>query len=87
VKNTGMTRFVDNLGRIVIPSELRQTLGINPGDPFHIFVDDNSIILRPYNPGCILCGNIEGLEQHHGKLVCQNCREELVNIAAQAARM
>lgn len=49
MKATGMTRSVDSLGRIVLPKEIRRTLGINHGDPVEFFVDGDSIILRKYN--------------------------------------
>ncbi len=57
MKATGIVRKVDELGRIVIPMELRRTLDIEKEDSVEIFVDDGSIVLRKYEPACIFCGN------------------------------
>ena len=54
MKSTGIVRKVDELGRIVLPKELRQTLNINEKDPIEIFVDNSSIILQKYEPACML---------------------------------
>ena len=54
MKSTGIVRKVDELGRIVLPKELRQTLNINERDPIEIFVDNSSIILQKYEPACML---------------------------------
>lgn len=48
MKSTGVVRKTDELGRIVLPMELRKTIGIDPRDPLEIFIDGDSIILRPY---------------------------------------
>lgn len=58
MKATGIVRKVDELGRVVIPIELRRTLGIGEKDPLEIFVDGEEIILRKYEPCCVLCGQI-----------------------------
>ncbi|HZK56086.1 MAG TPA: AbrB/MazE/SpoVT family DNA-binding domain-containing protein [Desulfosporosinus sp.] len=74
----GIIRKIDQLGRVVLPKELRQTLSIEMGDSLAIFVnDDDEIILKKYQLGCVLCGNIEHLRQRKGKLVCQNCIDNL----------
>ncbi|MEK8133128.1 AbrB/MazE/SpoVT family DNA-binding domain-containing protein [Paenibacillus filicis] len=76
-KATGIVRRVDDLGRVVIPMELRRTLGIGEKDALEIYVDENSIILKKYDPGCILCGSVEGkLVQFKNKLVCKHCLTE-----------
>ena len=78
IKATGVVRKVDDLGRIVIPMELRKTLGINESDPLEIYVDDNGkFILRKYSPGCVFCGNMEGVKEFNGKNVCGHCLKEL----------
>lgn len=70
----GIIRKIDQLGRVVLPKELRQTLSIETGDSLAIFVnDDDEIILKKYQSGCVLCGNLEQLRQRNGKFVCQNC--------------
>ena len=58
MKATGIVRNVDMLGRIVIPMELRRTLGIEEHDPVEIFTEGDTVILRKYQCGCALCGNM-----------------------------
>ncbi|MFF5818488.1 AbrB/MazE/SpoVT family DNA-binding domain-containing protein [Lysinibacillus capsici] len=50
MKSTGIVRSVDNLGRIVIPAELRNVLGIDKQDPLEIFINGDQIILQKYQP-------------------------------------
>lgn len=59
MKSIGITRKVDELGRIVIPIETRRLLGINEGDSLQIFIDNDKIILKKYQPGCIICNNCD----------------------------
>ena len=73
MKSTGIVRKVDELGRIVLPIELRRTLGIEEKDRIEIFVDGDSVILRKYQPGCLLCGNANDLILYKGKTICQEC--------------
>jgi len=70
-KCTGMVRKIDNLGRIVLPIELRSVLGIKTKDPPEIFVDEKEIILVPYRPGCVFCGRMDDLIELRGKKVCK----------------
>lgn len=77
MKATGIVRKVDELGRIVLPIELRRTLDIDIKDPIEIFVDDNYIILKKYEPACIFCGNAKNIKVISGKNVCSDCIEEL----------
>jgi len=80
-KTTGIVRKVDELGRIVLPKELRTTMGIDEGTPLEIYVDRKTgeIILKVYQPGCVLCGNIPGEKafELEGKQVCANCCTEI----------
>lgn len=80
MKATGIVRKVDELGRIVIPIELRRNLGIEIKDPMEIFVDDDCIVLRKYEPTCIFCGSDYEVVNHQGKNICKNCIEELKNL-------
>lgn len=73
MKSTGMTRKVDELGRVVIPIELRRTLQIEEKDPLEIYVDGEKIILRKYEPGCIFCGNADKLRNFKDKNICEDC--------------
>ena len=77
MKSTGIVRKVDELGRIVLPIELRRTLGIDDNDSLEIFVEDNTIVLRKYLPACIFCGNARDIVSYKGKNVCGNCAREL----------
>ena len=77
MKATGIVRKVDELGRIVLPIELRRTLGIEIRDPLEIYVDDESIMLKKYTPACILCGESGDLVEYKGKKICRKCLEEL----------
>jgi AbrB family transcriptional regulator, transcriptional pleiotropic regulator of transition state genes len=75
LKSTGVVRKVDELGRVVIPIELRRTLGIAIGDPVEFFVDSERIVLKKYAPGCVLCGSVEEVTEGPGnKLICTTCR-------------
>ena len=77
MKSTGIVRKVDELGRIVIPIELRRSLGIDIKDSLEIFVDEEHVILKKYAPACIFCGQAKDVEQYKGKNICPSCREEL----------
>jgi transcriptional pleiotropic regulator of transition state genes len=77
MKSTGVVRRVDELGRIVIPMELRRTLNIGEKDPLEIFVAEDMIILKKYTPGCIFCGSVENVQQYKDKKVCQDCLREI----------
>ena len=73
MKSTGIVRKVDELGRIVLPIELRRTLGIEEKDRIEIFVDGESIILRKYQPACIFCDNAKDIINYKGKNICTDC--------------
>lgn len=73
MKATGIVRKIDELGRIVLPKELRRTLGIGEKDPMEIYTDGKGIILRKYAPGCAFCGSVNGVRYIHGTPVCGAC--------------
>jgi len=77
MKSTGIVRKVDELGRIVLPMEIRNTLDISPKDPLEIFVEGDQIILRKYEPCCVFCGSINDNVLLNGKRVCKACIEKL----------
>lgn len=79
MKSTGIVRKVDELGRVVIPIELRRTLNINEKDALEIYVEKNRIILQKYEPTdeCVFCGNTEKLALFREKNICGNCLKEL----------
>ncbi len=73
MKATGMVRKVDELGRIVLPAEIRQAMEINVKDPLEIFTDDGKIVLQKYYPSCIFCTNAENLVYFNQKRICPSC--------------
>lgn len=77
MKSTGIVRKVDELGRIVLPIELRRTLDIAEKDALEIYVDDGTIILRKYEPSCIFCGASSDVITFKGKNICPKCLDEL----------
>lgn len=80
MKSTGIVRKVDELGRIVLPIELRRTLDIAERDELEIYLDDDKVVLRKYEPSCIFCGSSCGLVTYHGRNVCMECIENMSNI-------
>ncbi|HVE47769.1 MAG TPA: AbrB/MazE/SpoVT family DNA-binding domain-containing protein [Acidimicrobiales bacterium] len=72
-----MARKVDDLGRIVLPVEMRRLFGIRAGDALEIGVDDKGIVLRKVESRCVFCGGDEALRSHREKLVCGACVAEL----------
>lgn len=77
MKSTGIVRKVDELGRIVLPIELRRTLDIAEKDALEIYVDGNSVILKKYQPACVFCGDSREVKAFHGQNICANCQREL----------
>lgn len=80
MKSTGIIRKVDDLGRIVLPIELRRTLDIAERDELEIYLDDDKVVLKKYEPSCIFCGSSCGLVTYHGRNVCMECIENMSNI-------
>ena len=77
MKSTGIVRKVDELGRIVLPIELRRTLDIEVKDALEIYVDGSQIILKKYEPACIFCGNAKNVIHFKGRNLCEDCLHEL----------
>lgn len=73
MKSTGIVRKVDELGRIVLPIELRRTLDIAERDALEIYVDEDRIILKKYMPACLFCGNARDIIDYKGKNICPDC--------------
>ena len=74
MKSTGIVRKVDELGRIVLPIELRKSMEIDKkGDAVEIFIDDDRIILKKYQPACVFCGDADEVVPFGGKLLCRSC--------------
>ncbi|MCL2518552.1 MAG: AbrB/MazE/SpoVT family DNA-binding domain-containing protein [Oscillospiraceae bacterium] len=77
MKSTGIVRKIDELGRIVLPIEIRNTMDIKNRDSIEIFVSDDKIILKKYEPACLFCGNADEVKYFKGKLICKDCLELL----------
>lgn len=78
VKSTGIVRKVDELGRIVIPIELRRNLDIEEKDSLEIYVEDDHIILKKYSPACAFCSNATGITVFKGRNICRSCLDDLL---------
>ena len=79
-KATGIVRKVDELGRIVLPIELRRTLEINEKDDLEIYVEGASIILRKYRPTCVFCNGAKNIITYKGKNICPRCLKGIKNL-------
>ncbi|MBQ7647210.1 MAG: AbrB/MazE/SpoVT family DNA-binding domain-containing protein [Clostridia bacterium] len=80
MKNTGIIRQVDEMGRFVLPKELRSSFDINFKDSLVIYTEDDKIILKKYAPSCTFCGSEENNIMFNGKLVCKACIEKINKI-------
>lgn len=78
MKSLGMIRPIDEMGRIVLPKELRKQFNIQDGvDSVEVFVDEDKIILKKYAPACIFCGDIENSIEYKGQRICTECIRKL----------
>lgn len=77
MKSTGIVRRVDELGRVVIPIEIRNQFKIVEKDPIEIFVDGSSIVLKKFETNCIFCGNTKKLLTYNDKLICEKCAHKI----------
>jgi len=73
MKNTGIVRRVDELGRIVLPKELRDVLEIEERTPLEIFTEEDAIILKKHEMACVFCGGTDGMTVFRGKQICAVC--------------
>ena len=80
MKSTGIVRKLDELGRVVIPKEIRNKLDIEEKDPIEIYLDGTSIILRKFETGCIFCNNSKELVAFKDKLICKKCLTKINNL-------
>lgn len=77
MKNTGVSRRIDNLGRYVIPAEIRKNLDIRENDILEVYTEGDKIILRKVEESCTFCGNKENLQEIKDKYVCKDCVKNL----------
>jgi transcriptional pleiotropic regulator of transition state genes len=80
MKSTGIVRKIDELGRIVLPMELRRTLGLETRDALEIYTEGTSIILKKYEPSCVFCGESKGTMHFKNKIICDECKKALEQI-------
>ena len=76
MKTTGMVKKIDELGRLVIPKEIRNALDIDNGT-VQFYMDGDSLIVKKWNAHCVFCGGTDGLIEYKEKLICDNCRKEI----------
>ena len=77
MKSTGIVRRIDELGRVVLPIELRRTLNLEVRDPVEIFIEGDTIVLRKYDAACLFCGTTRELLSYRGKQICRECLRRL----------
>ena len=80
MKSTGIVRKIDDLGRVVLPIELRRVLDLDKDASLEIYVDEDAIILKKYQPACIFCGNAENVQQYQGRNICGVCRSAIASM-------
>ncbi|HYR63625.1 MAG TPA: AbrB/MazE/SpoVT family DNA-binding domain-containing protein [Actinomycetota bacterium] len=85
MRNTGMARKVDDLGRVVVPAEMRKSFGIREGDYLDISVEDDRIILAKRQDACVFCRSSEDLKEYRGRMVCAGCIGELSGASQPAS--
>lgn len=83
MKSTGIVRRVDELGRVVIPIEIRNKFNILEKDQIEIYVDGSSIVLKKFEPNCIFCGNSKNLVEYKDKLVCNKCLQKMSELSTE----
>ena len=86
MKSTGVVRKVDELGRIVLPKELRETMDINVKDPLEIFTDGENVVLRKYNPACVFCGDASDVIKGHIFVTHAGCEQSVVDACVKEVR-
>ena len=77
MKSTGIVRKVDELGRVVIPIEIRNQFDIAEKDPIEIYVDGTSIVLKKFESNCVFCGNTKNLVTYKDKFICEDCSKKI----------
>ena len=77
MKSTGIIRRIDELGRVVLPIELRNKYRITEKDPMEIFVDGSAIVLKKFELNCIFCTSTKNLIEYQDKLICKKCAEKI----------
>lgn len=82
MKSTGIVLKIDELGRIVLPKEMRNIMKIEENSPLEIWVDGDKIVLRKYSPGCSFCDSVSYVSDYQGKRFCQQCLDKINKAAS-----
>lgn len=77
MKNTGVCKTVDDLGRIVLPKEIRKSLGFDIRSSVELYVEGDSLIIKKAKSNCVFCSSNDNLVEFNGKMVCQDCINNL----------
>ena len=77
MKDTGIVRVIDEMGRLVLPKEMRRKMDIESGDEIEFFAEGDRIVLRKFQPSCLFCGGDAVLTEYKDKRICAHCLEEL----------
>ena len=77
MKDTGIVRVIDEMGRLVLPKEMRRKMDISSGDEIEFFTEGDRIILRKFQPACLFCGSDAALVEYKGKRLCGKCVAEM----------
>ena len=77
MKSTGIVRRIDELGRVVIPIEMRNKFGIAEKDPVEMYVEGSNIVLRKYQQNCVFCGGTKNLIEFKNNLICEKCASKI----------
>lgn len=78
MKSLGITRKIDELGRVVIPKETRDIMGLDIKEPVAFYMEgDDTLIIKKFNPGCVFCGEMNELTDYKDKKVCKKCAKDL----------
>ena len=77
MKTTGLVRNLDEMGRLVLPKELRRKLGLQEREPVEFFIDGQQIVIKKHQKTCVFCGADDNLLQFKEKTVCESCVGDL----------
>ena len=84
MKSLGIVRKIDPVGRVVLPKELRRLFDLQDNeDAVEIFVDDDKIVLKKYEPSCVFCSGVDGIIEYCGKKICSDCAKKINEKAAE----
>ena len=80
MKSTGFVKKIDDLGRILIPKEIRSSMELDNKDSLEIFIESDRIILQKYQPSCIFCKNADNVVFFEGRRICAECLSKLKSL-------